>query len=481
MGVRSIVNSVIFIILICLGFWYLDQVFASTHKLNNTAEAFESVSKNSEIDLLFIGSSHVFTSTIPAVVDKQTKSRSFSFGSDGLRLELSSVILEEALRSCKPKLVAVEIFRGSVAKIETDVSKGFQLRALDFASHTSLQKLKRIREIYENEEILGVYSTLIRNHSKWPEAKFRNLDRKDFVDPIANVFNKGYFGSFRELTDSTRERYKNFRSTVPETYETASYLSPIHIDEMQRLDGLAKEHGFDLLFYTAPDLRYPWINGQLYQEFDSLVGSYGYQYLNLNEYYKELDLKLSDFKDASHLNYGGAVKTSDLLGRIIAERYNLPDRTSEPIWQAEQLNYNRKQTLLLEGELIYKDSAAVSFTPELGYKKLKIRRKLNALQLQLELMPEHLELNGKYILSIQVYPKAGKEDQLSSISKEKGRSFDNYTFRLEYLEEGIDELMRTGIKDIERFRIFIYDSDGYKGVVGNAIIIDDLNTDSNDQ
>lgn len=474
MGTKSKINIVLFILLLGTGFWYLDQVFATDHKFHNTKAAFQQTVAANEVDVLFIGSSHVFTSTIPSVIDQHTKSRSFNFGSDGLRLELSSVILEEALKSCKPKLVAVEIFRGSLADIETDVSKGFQLRAFDFASNNSWLKFRRSWNIYNLNELSGAYSPLVRNHKDWYRQDFIDLDRRLEIDPYLNFFDRGYMGVYKTLNDSLAEVYKDFKVLKPESRPEESEFKPIHIAEIKLLVELSKKHDFELLLYTVPDLRYPWVNYQMYEELIELADQYGVRYINQNLYYEQLDLKRSDFKDASHLNFYGALKSSNHLGQYIKKHYDLPDRSSEALWKEEQEVFNSKLVLATEGNLLYQDSTTTAFTDQLAFKDLKLHQKLGHMQLSMEFLPESLNLNGAYILSVQVYPIAGKEDQLTPISQEKGRAFDNLTFRLEDLSLPFNKPLRTTVKDIERLRIFIYDSDGYKGVVGNAIILDQI-------
>ncbi|MDC7996794.1 hypothetical protein [Gilvibacter sediminis] len=474
MGQKSKINIVLFVLLLGGGFWYLNRVFATDHKFHNTKAAFEQTIANNEVDVLFIGSSHVFTSTIPSVIDKHTKSRSFNFGSDGLRLELSSVILEEALKSCAPKLVAVEIFRGSLADIETDVSKGFQLRAFDFASNTSWLKFRRCWDIYNLNELSGVYSPFLRNHKDWYKQDYIDLDRRLEIDPYLNFFDRGYMGAYKTLNDSLSEVYKDFKIITPVVKKAENFIKPKHIAELELLVELSKKHDFELLLYTVPDLRYPWVNYQMYEELIALANKYDVRYINQNQFYEQLDLKRSDFKDASHLNFYGALKSSNHLGQYINEYYDLPDRSSEAMWKAEQEEFNSKLVLLTEGNLLYQDSTTTAFTEQLGFKDLKLHQKLGHLQLSLDFLPQNLSLNGAYILSVQVYPKAGKEDQLAPVSQEKGRAFDNLTFRLEDLSIPFNKPLRTTIKDIERLRIFIYDSDGYKGVVGEATVINKI-------
>ena len=474
MEFRSRINSVIFLVLLCAGFWYLDQVFATEHKFHNTKMAFARAVDSSDVDVLFIGSSHVFTSTIPGVVDSYTKANSFNFGSDGLRLELSSVVVEEALKKCKPKLVAIEVFRGSVAEIETDVSKGFQLRALDFVSNLTYRKLKRVSQIYQPREYLAVYSSLIRNHKNWPTLNYKSLYRGLEIDPRKNFFDRGYMGVYSSIHDSLAEDFKFFRDVLPQSSKADPYFRAIHIEEIKYLKELSENHDFELLFYTAPDLWYPWVNKQLYLELDSLVNQYNIPYLNENEYYEQMDLKIQDFKDASHLNFYGAIKSSKLLGDFIYENFDLPDRSADSEWQHIQRDFTNRKLQAIEGKLMLRDSAMRYLLPELSFSNFEVRQILGRLQFSFYFNDNSSKYNGKYNLGIQVFPKKGYEYQRALQSKGKNRGFDNFSFELKNITRPFVKVLNSEISQIERVRIFLFDANGYNGVIGNPVIIDDF-------
>lgn len=471
---KYLIKIVCFLAIFAVAWGYFNRVFISEHQFQNSAASFRDIAEQSDIDVLFIGSSHVFTSTIPSVIDEKTKAISYNLGTDGLRLELSSVVLEEALKHTKPKVVAVEVFRGSVAAIETDKSRGFQLRALDFASNTSGRKLKMAREIYEFNELTGVYSPLLRNHSNWNQAKFFSLDRQKKFNPANNLFDHGYIGSFIAVKDSTKEKYKDFRTTPQKTRKAPSFFKEIHHEEFKYLAGLAEKFGFELFLYTAPDLRFPWVNGQLFDEIQSVADTYGFKYLNQNLYFDELDLKTTDFKDASHLNFYGALKSSALLGEFIAENFELPDRSDTELWQSKQQDFtalakqNTAEHVLLEGDTSYE------LTEEMVLEYFELTKVQSGYSVRFNFLNPPQEAAGKYKLGIQLYPAQGAEDQLTELSKSKGRKYDNYSIRLDVFNNDFEERLRTTIKDLGRVRLFLYDMDGYKGIIGKPQVISDF-------
>lgn len=81
---------------------------------------------------------------------------------------------------------------------------------------------------------------------------------------------------------------------------------------------------------------------------EEIVDSYGYHYLNLNDYVEEMEIDFAtDYYDGgSHVNASGAEKCTAFLGEYISSNYNLEDKRGDDTyrtwdeayeyWQAEQ-------------------------------------------------------------------------------------------------------------------------------------------------
>ena len=63
---------------------------------------------------------------------------------------------------------------------------------------------------------------------------------------------------------------------------------------------------------------------------ESIISSYGFDFINLNDYYIEMELDFSkDFYNGNHVNCFGAEKYTDFLGKYIVNNYNMPDHRNE--------------------------------------------------------------------------------------------------------------------------------------------------------
>ena len=70
-----------------------------------------------------------------------------------------------------------------------------------------------------------------------------------------------------------------------------------------------------------------------YNFIEEIIESYGFDYLNTNDYYQEIGLDYSkDFYDKDHVNVFGAEKYTDFLGAYLKEHYTLPDKRNDPVF-----------------------------------------------------------------------------------------------------------------------------------------------------
>ena len=71
----------------------------------------------------------------------------------------------------------------------------------------------------------------------------------------------------------------------------------------------------------------------LYNTAADIVGEYGVPFVNFNRDFEALDLDpATDYADGHHMNVWGSRKFASQLGKLLAERYDLPDRRGDPAY-----------------------------------------------------------------------------------------------------------------------------------------------------
>lgn len=75
-----------------------------------------------------------------------------------------------------------------------------------------------------------------------------------------------------------------------------------------------------------------------------MIQSYGFQYLNANEYYDEMNLDFStDFYNKNHVNLFGAKKYTEFLEKYISQNYNLENHKGDPAYASWDEAYQEFQ------------------------------------------------------------------------------------------------------------------------------------------
>jgi len=473
---KRIVHILVFVVFLVVGFIYLNKVFSTHHIYNNTFNDFRKVSKKDDIDILFLGSSHVYTAYNPLIINNVTKLVTYNLGSDGQRLPITNLVFEKVIKHSKPKLAIVEIYEPSLKYPKENKVQGFQLRALDHISNFSIKKLKKTIKTYDKKEFLGVYSPLIRNHRSWNKLNFLQLNREDSLNNPHYFYYNGFFGRDYVLSENN-EKFKTFKNIEIDTNLSKKLISKIDRKTIKEFVNIANENGIKVLVITSPYLRARYEDYPFFDALNRVCSQLNVPYLNLNNYYNEMNLEFYDFSDPLHLNSYGAYKASHFIADYIAKNYILqnPNYKTSEIEKIKLNEFNSKyspnsiKTFSLPYKANLKDNIVIN--------ELKIK-KINETYFGTILFKDYYEIRevlNKYKVGVHIRPRVSDTMLLKSISKENGRNFDLADFYLK--DQGKNSVtfrFDSEINNIEELKFFLYDADGYKGVVGDPLIINDI-------
>jgi Icc-related predicted phosphoesterase len=452
-------------------FMYLNMVFKTAHFQENTRKTFNTLSSKTNIDVIFYGSSRSFRTFNPLIIDAYSKTISFNLGGEAQRVPITDLILEESLRKTKPKLAILEIHNYSIKFPEDTKRKGVQLRSLDFVSYHSINKLNNVLKYYTPKELLGVYSPLIRNHKKWKYVHFLNLDRS--IKTI-DYFNRGYLGSMNKFNDDD-EKFIEFNSESITPKRGNKTITEEDKKNILNFILLAKQNNVDVLIVSAPDMRSKYHNYTFFDELNSICNEQGVNYINFNDYYKELNIGYDDFEDPGHLNIYGSLKTSVFLSNYINEHYNLPDRSTEELWREYQKQLEPFKVLITpKQERVFEKEINTALVAGAVISSIKMASNKNKYKITLNLSnPDAVETYlSNYTLGVHLFPEKRDTHLLKKWSKKKGWDFDLVNVTLEKQEDSIYFELESSIKNIDKIELFLYHKDGYKGIIGEKLRVD---------
>ncbi|MEP2936569.1 MAG: hypothetical protein ABJM06_10805 [Gilvibacter sp.] len=465
LGIRVLV----FLAILIAGFLYLEKVFASKNDFVTTSQQFDKVVKETNIDVILMGSSHMYASINPLLLDKNNKTISFNIGTATMNFDFTTLLLEKVLKKTKPKLVIIELSRGSLPQL-SEREKGFHLRLLDYSSDFSRAKFQKVNQYFEPKEYLGVYSQVYRNHEDWATVDYIDIESEKTINAVRRYKFKGYTGARDSIGPELRKKFKDQLSFTPKSDSTKAIFNQMHIDQFKHLKALSEKHNFEVLFITTPDLQSWRYNGYLYTRISEVSESFGFKYLNMSNTQDKIRFSLGEFIDEYHLNLWGGVKATNYLSEYIDQNYSLPDRSSTPYWQNQREAFQDFDEGFVTGGSEQEVMPGQNLYLDIKLNRLGVKKYADKLLFTADFDSILTDtLNAKYRFVIQVFPKKGFEDQLSARTKEIGRSFDTRSVVIEDYNKTQVISFPTRIEAIERLRFLIIDNGPYTGTKGKAI------------
>lgn len=254
-------------LLICgLTVFLKDKRVTFDYDTTRKVEGFYAEEKNS-LDFVFIGSSQMFTSVVPAVLWEEYGITSYDFGANEQPMYLSYYYIKEALRYQKPKAVVLEV---SYCKGLDYAHEGVHHINLDDLRMGPV-KLEAIFDIIPAGERYPYLFELAKYHDTWT-----TLDQTSIEYVFADKHNpyKGYTPSTEGVADGGI-----FNEEIGKITQRAK-LPEFSLNYMKKIIALCEEEGVDLLFLKTPNDHID--NQPYYNAVGDLAEEYGVPYLNLN-------------------------------------------------------------------------------------------------------------------------------------------------------------------------------------------------------
>ncbi|WP_294854974.1 hypothetical protein [uncultured Oscillibacter sp.] len=282
------------------------------------------------VDVLNLGSSHMFVDVNPAVLWEDYGISSFNLGGSSQPLWNTYYYLKEALKTQTPKLLVLESFGASLPFEYSD--PGNIIKNIS-ALKPSANKLAALQVSVPEGEWLGYGLEFIQYHSR-----YKQLAKADFmgtgVAENPQLFlpvDENWMGGMTFLAVSPFEPV-----SIPAS-DARSPLLPKTEEYYRKIIELAQSEQIPILIFTSP---YFWYSEKqsLYHEAAGIAEEYGVPFLNFNEdYAKTMDWS-TDFADVGHMSYLGSEKFSHMLAGYLHVQYTLPDRRGDTDYAAWEEN-----------------------------------------------------------------------------------------------------------------------------------------------
>lgn len=272
------------------------------------------------LDVLFLGSSHVYNAINPVTFYKESGLKGFDLCSSGQDLPTSYFYLKEALRYQKPKYVLMDTF-GIFYEAFSDTA--CYKRSLDDMrwSHVKIEAIRDWQKTLKKESFLNRIFTIVDYHSRWDSLKQEDFDADGSMTNI-----NGYCPYFDYLND-IEHIYYHKDAEVPELDEQA-------LSYFRKILQLCEEKEITFYLCSVPDATWTEKHAKVIEK---LAKEHRIPYIDYNQddIYQEIGMvDCEDWRDLGHLNSRGAEKFSTYLAKdCLKLGWMEANAMEDPVWE----------------------------------------------------------------------------------------------------------------------------------------------------
>lgn len=299
--------------------------------------------KKDSLDVVMIGSSPVFPYYAAPKIWGEAGIAMYPLSTNVQRPAAMKYLVAEAEKTQSPSLYIFEMRMFTMEEEGLMDNMAYTRGVTDNMRYSPL-RVKAIQGLVpqdDEEGRLSYYLDIMKYHTNWKMLVLPSEWKNMFYHNSHPL--KGY--TFRdEVGPQPMPDIDGVEAARPIPAEQESYLRELLV--------LMQEKGQDALFLVSPYGESP-EEQEMFRYMEGIVASYGYPFLNMNDYYQEIGIVFEeDFADyGSHTNAVGAEKCTDFLKEYLQAHYSLPDHrgdVSYASWDESYQLWRKRQNEAVE-------------------------------------------------------------------------------------------------------------------------------------
>jgi len=271
-----------------------------------------------EHDLIFVGDCEVYANFSTMTLWEEFGYTSYIRGSPQQLVWQSYYLIEDTLRHArsKPQVVVFNVMAMQYGEPQYEPYNRLTLDGMRL-SPSKVRAINTSR--LEDEDLFSYFFPFFRFKDNW-----RDISVEDFHYFFRNP--RVSISGFMIRSDTVPVGF--LPKAVPRGNMQFGDMAYLYLE---RLTELTRENDIELVLIKAPNLYPHW-----FEEWDEQVVAFADEndllYINFLEYIDDIGLDFSEhtFDAGLHLHVYGAELMSRYFGGILSERFDLPDRRSEP-------------------------------------------------------------------------------------------------------------------------------------------------------
>ena len=334
---KSIVAFTSFIVIFVLLLNLFSMILIpKDNQMSKTIRGFYEEKRNS-LDVLFLGDSSMYRSIIPAQLWKKNGFTSYALGAPSIRPYALYYLLEEALKTQKPKVVVMEV---NCAFNNHKYAMGNKRKVIDHMRF-SMNKIAMIHDPafqFSLKDKISLLFPVFLYHNRYNEVNAIDI-AETFKSPINDT--KGYISSYKQKPYKGKINYMHTSSQAMFDADSRKYMDMIY--------DVCKKHNIKLMLLKVPGAK-EWNQGK-----KAAVEQYAKErhlpYLDLNtDMQNSIDWRKDTNDSGVHLNIFGAEKVTAELSQYFHRHYHLKKTKDREIIKT----FDRAYRLFNEKRKLYK-------------------------------------------------------------------------------------------------------------------------------
>ena len=319
---KSVAKITAFIIVFVLLFnvFYRVFVFKTTDGPYQMSRFYDE--RDNTVDVIFMGSSHMFTNASPAVLWEEYGMASYDLCGSIQPYWNTYHYLKEAYKTQKPKVVVWDVYTAIMYK---EMDYGIYENAIKntFGMKLSKNKIDAIKASVKEDDRLLYYFEYPTYHKRYTD-----INKDDFYflskEQDTQLFCwKGQRPFFTKSVEKERPSDDILNDT------SVGSVTEKHEQYLRMIIDLCKANGTTLILtvnpYTVFEGDMPILN-----RVKEIADETGTEFINFNLLYDEIGIDFNgDFCDECHMHLNGSERFSRYLGKVIKDRVDIPDHRGE--------------------------------------------------------------------------------------------------------------------------------------------------------
>ncbi len=303
--IKNVLSTLIIATLVVLGIMYFSDVTERKESREKLAQFYEA---EENIDVLFIGSSHVLNGIFPMELWNEYGIVSYNMAGHGNRMILNYWVLMNALEYTSPKLVVLDAY---MLSLEDKLSDLEQLHISADSIPYSQTKVDMIEELVDEEDrkkdFLWKFSTY---HHRWNE-----LEKNDFA--------------YVTTSEKGAESRINVAEPVEMKYFESDYKTPeedgLGVEYACRIIEECQSRKIEVLVTYLPFPENTGWQGES-NRMAEIAKEYGVDFLDYFTLLEQVNINTDYYDRDSHMNPSGARKVTSYIGNYIMQHYPIEDQ-----------------------------------------------------------------------------------------------------------------------------------------------------------